>query len=127
MQSAWHEMSSNDEVERRGASRASNEGTLSQSSTPLLAHRRRHPRSLEPLVRPSRFMLAARSPRPISSEETRKEYQPAETNYDKPHLPEGWGNRNLTKNPRDAQRNSVHRIKACAEHHYADADELADS
>jgi hypothetical protein len=30
-----------DEVERRGASRASNEGTLSQTSTPSLAHRRR--------------------------------------------------------------------------------------
>ena|ERR1700722_4764316 len=42
---------SNDEVERRGASPASNEGTLSQSSTPSLAHRRRDPRSLEPIVR----------------------------------------------------------------------------
>ena len=41
----------NDEVERRGASPASNEGTLSQSSTPSLAHRRRDPRSLEPIVR----------------------------------------------------------------------------
>ena len=38
----------NDEVERRGA--ASNEGTLSQSSNPSLAHRRRAPRSLEPIV-----------------------------------------------------------------------------
>jgi len=43
---------SNDEVERRGASPASNEGTLSQSSTHSLAHRRRDPRSLEPIVRP---------------------------------------------------------------------------
>ena len=34
----------NDEVERRGASPASNEGTLSQSSTPSLAQRRRGPR-----------------------------------------------------------------------------------
>src|SRR5271154_5551878 len=42
--------SSNDEVERRGASPASNEGTLSQSSIPSLAHRRRDPRSLEPIV-----------------------------------------------------------------------------
>src|SRR5580692_3241041 len=41
----------NDEVERRGASPASNEGTLSQSSTSSLAHRRRVPRSLEPMVR----------------------------------------------------------------------------
>jgi len=47
-----HRMS-NDEVERRGASPASNEGTLSQSSTLSLAHRRRHPRSLEPIVRPN--------------------------------------------------------------------------
>jgi hypothetical protein len=36
--------SANDEVERRGASLASNEGTLSQSSTPSLAHRKRDPR-----------------------------------------------------------------------------------
>jgi hypothetical protein len=34
---------SNDEVERRGASPASNEGTLSQSSTPSLAQRRHGP------------------------------------------------------------------------------------
>src|SRR5579863_9881445 len=40
-----------DEVERRGASPASNEGTLSQSSTSSLAQRRRAPRSLEPIVR----------------------------------------------------------------------------
>src|ERR1700722_20593266 len=43
---------SNDEVERRGASPASNEAALSESSTPSLAHRRRYgPRSLEPNVR----------------------------------------------------------------------------
>ena len=42
---------SNDEVERRRASPASNEGTLSQSSTLSLAHRRRDPRSLQPIVR----------------------------------------------------------------------------
>src|ERR1700692_2514953 len=41
---------SNDEVERRGASPASNEGTLFQSSTPSLAQRRRDPRSLQPIV-----------------------------------------------------------------------------
>jgi hypothetical protein len=34
--------SHNDEVERRGASPATNEGTLSQSSIPSLAHRRRN-------------------------------------------------------------------------------------
>ena len=45
-------MAPNDEVERRGASPASNEGTLSQPSTPSLAHRiRQPPRSLEPFVR----------------------------------------------------------------------------
>src|ERR1700690_2050735 len=44
-------MASNDEVERRGASPAANEGTLSQSSTPSLTQRRRGPRSLEPIVR----------------------------------------------------------------------------
>jgi len=38
-----HQVSSNDEVERRGASPVSNEGTLSQSSTPSLAKRRRGP------------------------------------------------------------------------------------
>jgi len=32
-----HQVSSNDEVERRGASPASNEGNLSQSSTSLLS------------------------------------------------------------------------------------------
>jgi hypothetical protein len=42
---------SNDEVERRGASPTPSEGTLSQSSTPSFAHRRRAPRSLEPIVR----------------------------------------------------------------------------
>src|SRR3984957_6918176 len=41
----------NDEVERRGASPTSSEGILSQSSTSSLAHRRRHPRSLQPFVR----------------------------------------------------------------------------
>ena len=44
-------MVSNDEVERRGAARTSNEADLSQSSTPSLAHRRCAPRSLEPFVR----------------------------------------------------------------------------
>ena len=43
--------SSNDEVERRGAATMTNEADLSQSSTPSLAHRRRGPRSLEPIVR----------------------------------------------------------------------------
>ena len=38
-----HQVSSNDEVERRGASPASNEGNLSQSSTPSLAQRRCDP------------------------------------------------------------------------------------
>jgi hypothetical protein len=47
----WNsKLSPNDEVERRGASPASNEGTLSQSSIHSLAHRRRDPRSLEPIV-----------------------------------------------------------------------------
>jgi hypothetical protein len=49
-------MAPNDEVERRGASPASIEGTLSQASIPSLAHRRRDPRSLEPIVR--RHLLA---------------------------------------------------------------------
>src|SRR6266403_2005582 len=44
-------VSPNNEVERRGASPASNEGTLFPSSTSSLAHRRRDPRSLEPIVR----------------------------------------------------------------------------
>jgi hypothetical protein len=44
-------MSPNDEVERRGASPASSEGILSQSSIRSLAQRRCDPRSLEPLVR----------------------------------------------------------------------------
>jgi hypothetical protein len=39
------------EVERRGASSASNEGSLSRSSILSLAQRRRAPRSLEPIVR----------------------------------------------------------------------------
>src|SRR5882757_9373439 len=42
---------SNDELERRGTSPASNEGTLSQSSTPSLSHRSYASRSLEPIVR----------------------------------------------------------------------------
>jgi len=44
-------MLSNDEVERCGASPASNEGTLSKSSSSSLAQRRRAPRSLKPIVR----------------------------------------------------------------------------
>ena len=44
-------LDANDEVERRAGASASNECTLSQSSTPSLAHRRRYPRSLEPIVR----------------------------------------------------------------------------
>src|SRR5277367_4940261 len=53
-----HQVSSNDEVERRGASPASNEGILSQSSIPSLVHRRRDPRSLEPIVRTATYRLA---------------------------------------------------------------------
>ena len=41
----------NDEVERRGAAPTSNEADLSQSSTHSLSHRRRDPRSLDPIVR----------------------------------------------------------------------------
>src|SRR5580698_1895342 len=41
----------NDEVKRRGVARTTNEGDSSQSSTPSWAHRRHHPRSLEPIVR----------------------------------------------------------------------------
>src|ERR1700723_3676885 len=44
-------MTANDEVERRGVAPASNGADLSRSSTPSLAHRRRDPRSLEPIVR----------------------------------------------------------------------------
>jgi hypothetical protein len=44
-------IASNDEVERRGVAPALIEADLSQSSTPSLAHRRRAPRSLEPIVR----------------------------------------------------------------------------
>src|SRR4029077_16300209 len=55
----------NDEVERRGASPASNEGTLSQSSTPSLAHRRRDPRSLQPFVRCHPTKLRPCAPKPI--------------------------------------------------------------
>src|SRR5580658_4417410 len=46
-----HQVSSNDEVERREVAPTSNEADLSQSSTPSLARRRRDPRSLEPIVR----------------------------------------------------------------------------
>ena len=46
-----HQVSSNDEVERRGVALPINEADLSQSSIPSLAHRRRAPRSLEPIVR----------------------------------------------------------------------------
>jgi len=42
---------SNDEVERRGVAPTQIETDLSQSSIPSLAHRRRAPRSLEPIVR----------------------------------------------------------------------------
>jgi hypothetical protein len=42
---------SNDEVERRGVALPTNEADLSQSSTLSLVHRRRGPRSLEPIVR----------------------------------------------------------------------------
>jgi hypothetical protein len=50
---SWRVLQSfpNDEVERRWASPTSDEVDLSQSSTPSLAHRRRDPRSLEPIVR----------------------------------------------------------------------------
>src|ERR1700742_1768325 len=41
---------SNDEVERCGVALPANEADLSQSSTSSLAHRRRDPRSLEPIV-----------------------------------------------------------------------------
>jgi hypothetical protein len=41
---------SNDEVERHGVAPPSNEADLSPSSIPSLAHRRRDPRSLEPIV-----------------------------------------------------------------------------
>src|SRR5258708_36011873 len=42
---------SNDEVELRGDALLSNEATLSHASTLSLVHRRRDPRSLEPIVR----------------------------------------------------------------------------
>jgi hypothetical protein len=57
---------SNDEVERRGASPASNEGTLSQPSTPSLAHRRCDPRSLEPIVS-GRCGYVSRTDREVAS------------------------------------------------------------
>jgi len=53
--------SSNDEVKRRGVALPLNEDALSQSSTPSLAHRRRGPRSLEPIVRPLRPRLHQQS------------------------------------------------------------------
>ncbi len=62
------EKSANDEVERRGASPTPNEATLSQSSTYSLAHRRRDPRSLEPIVRRH---FATTHPTPRVAEETR--------------------------------------------------------
>jgi len=46
-----HQVSSNDEVERRGDALPRYEADLSQSSTPSSAQRRRDPRSLEPIVR----------------------------------------------------------------------------
>src|SRR5258708_20681897 len=42
---------SNDEVERRGDALPTNEADLSRSSIPSLAHRKRDPRLLEPIVR----------------------------------------------------------------------------
>jgi hypothetical protein len=51
----------NDEVQRRAASPASNEGSLSQSSTTSLAYRRCGPRSPEPIVRFSYRDLERRS------------------------------------------------------------------
>lgn len=47
----WSYWTPNDEVERRGVAPTSSEAVLSQSSTPSLAHRRRSPRSREPIVR----------------------------------------------------------------------------
>src|SRR5258706_7735258 len=44
-------ISSNDEVERRGISPTTSEADLSRSSIFSFAHRRRDPRSLEPIVR----------------------------------------------------------------------------
>jgi hypothetical protein len=43
-------MVSNDDVERRRVATTTNEAVLSKSSTYSFAHRRRHPRSLEPIV-----------------------------------------------------------------------------
>ena len=51
MAAAFVDIAPNDEVERRGDAPPSNEADLFQSSTPSLAHRRRDPRSLEPIVR----------------------------------------------------------------------------
>src|SRR5260221_11563017 len=44
-------VASNDEVERRGAAPTSHEAELYRSLTLSLAHRRRRPRSLEPIVK----------------------------------------------------------------------------
>src|SRR5260221_9617691 len=52
-------MSLNDEVERRGFALPLIEAALSRSSTPSLAHRRRDPRSLEPIVRRQHTARAA--------------------------------------------------------------------
>src|SRR5580658_7800961 len=49
-------MPANDEVERRAVAPRSSEVDLSQSSIPSLAHRRRAPRSLEPIVRRLRYV-----------------------------------------------------------------------
>ena len=39
----WHEVSSNDEVERRGVAPTQDEGSLSRSSIPSMAQRRHNP------------------------------------------------------------------------------------
>ena len=54
----WLASISNDEVERRGVAPTKNEADLSQSSTASLAHRRRGPRSLEPIVRFDAYLFA---------------------------------------------------------------------
>src|ERR1700691_609770 len=50
-----YEKRANVEVERRGFSPASSEGTLSQPSTSSFAHRRHDPRSLQPILTQSRI------------------------------------------------------------------------
>src|ERR1700722_19145349 len=47
--SRWRPVPPNDVVERRGAWMTTNEDALSQSSIPSLTHRRRNPRSVEPI------------------------------------------------------------------------------